>query len=252
MRLAGLFLVALLAQAESPIPAKLCDMMVRPAEYSGKLVSVRVEAMVGFETQELVDGACPRLRVWFEIDEEFIDASRRLNWMSNPVNLRKKIAVTLIGVFETGKCFGHQCFSRAQLRVRQFLNVSTMERRLAPDFSNYDCELLARDTKVIFTRGHMDQSPSEPVRLGTSNVFLVDKSDTPIVFGALLQIALTNTRLISLEPDKGGRFRLPSLAPGAYAFSAVATAFQSVSGCFVVIPRVSKAPPMRIPLPPGV
>ena len=60
MKVAGFVLVfAWAAHAETPIAAKLCDMVGQPGQFQSKLVSVRAEVVVGFEMQALIDGSCP-------------------------------------------------------------------------------------------------------------------------------------------------------------------------------------------------
>ena len=231
-------------------------MVQRPDQFKNKLVSVRAEAVAGFEMQALIDGSCPNQRIWFELDEpdrdsEYSNIERA--WKDNAFNVRKKVTATLIGYYEADQCFGHECFSHSQLRVRQFLNVMAVERRLEPDFSAYDCSLLIRDTKVPFQKGHIDNVPDGPAFMRSLKVILTDPNGDPIVPEAspVFQIALTRTRLKVLEP-KSGVFRLPSLSPGAYVFSAVALGFQSVTGCFVITPNATRLEPLRIELPLGV
>ena len=257
MKVTGLVvLFACVAYAETPIAAKLCDMVGQPNQFQSKLVSVRAEVAVGFELQALIDGSCPNHRIWFELDEPKHDSSYSSlteAWKNNEFNIRKKVTATLLGVFETGQCFGHQCFSKAQLRVRQAMNVTAVERRLAPDFSAYDCSLLTRDVKVHFQKGHIDNIPEEPLFVPSLQVVLTGPYEDAIVAEAqpIFQIALTPSRLKVLEP-KGGVFRLPSLQVGAYVFSAVADGFQSVTGCFVISPNATRREPVRIKLPLGV
>ena len=239
-----------------PVAAKLCDMVGRPDQFKNKLVSVRAETVVGFEMQAPMDGSCPNQRVWFELDAPKHDAEyRNINraWKVNPFNIRKKVTATLIGYYDTDQWFGHQCFSHTQLRIRQFLNVMAVARRLAPDFSAYDCSLLTRDTQVSFQKGHIDNVPDEPAFIRSLEVVLTGPDGRPIISEAkpILQIALTRTRLKVLE-SRSGVFQLPSLSPGAYVFSAVALGFQSVSGCFVITPNATGRGPLRIELPLGV
>jgi hypothetical protein len=244
------------AAAEALLPARLCDMVEQPARFAGKLVSVRVETVVGFETQMLVDAACPGSRIWFEADQPKHDeawATLVHAWKNNPYNLRRKVTATLIGRFETGDCFGHGCFSRSQLRLRQALHVTAIERRKAVDFTAYDCDLLRRDAQVSFRRGHIDNVLEAPVFIGSPEVLLVDPTGGDLAERgrATFQIALTRTKLLAVEARRG-RWRLPRLAPGAYVFSATADGFQSVSGC-IVAGRPSRArKPLRIVLPFGV
>lgn len=180
MKLAGLALAfAWAAHAETPIAANLCEMAKQPDQFKGKLVSVRAEVAVGFEMQALIDGSCPNERVWFELDEPKRDNEyNALNRASknNEFNVRKKVTATLLGIYETGQCFGHQCFSRAQLRVRQVMNVTAVERRLAPDFSAYDCSLLTRDVRVNFQKGHIDNVPDGPLFMRSLQVVLTGRT----------------------------------------------------------------------------
>ncbi len=231
-------------------------MVEHPDQFRSKLVSVRAEVVVGFEMQALIDGSCPHQRAWFELDEPKRDnAYSALNraWKNNDFNLRKKVTATLVGIYETDHCFGHQCFSKTQLRVRQVMNVNAVERRLAPDFSAYDCSLLTRDVKVRFRKGHIENVPEGPLFMPSLRVVLTGPHKEPVVAEAhpILQIALAPDRLKVLKPTDGV-FQLSCLAPGAYAFSAFANGFQSVTGCFVIAPNTSRRGPMRIELPLGV
>ena len=201
------------------------ELCVRDHHLKGKLVSVQAEVAVGFEMQALIDGSA---------------------------RTRKKVTATLLGIYETGQCFGHQCFSRAQLRVRQVMNVTAVERRLAPDFSAYDCSLLTRDVRVNFQKGHMDNVPDGPLFMRSLQVVLTGPNNDAVVAEAhpIFQIAL-GARSVEGSGTKRRVFRLSSLAPG-YVFSASANGFQSVTGCFVIKPNTSRREPIRIDLPLGV
>ncbi len=250
-----LFLVfAWAARTETLVAANLCDMVERQDQFKSKLVSVRAEVVVGFEIQAVVDGSCPNQRVWFELDEAKQDTEyKRVERAWKDLDLRKKITATLIGHFEAGPCFGHQCYSHTQLRILQFQNVTVGERRLAPDFSAHDCSLLIRETQVPFQKGHMDNVLDKPAFMKALEVVLTDPAGATLVSEAspIFQIALTNTRMKVIVP-KRGVFRLSGLYPGAYVFSALAPGFQSVTGCFVISPNATRTKPLRIELPLGV
>jgi hypothetical protein len=257
VKLAGFFAVFVcILRAQTPVAATLCNLTANPGEFKDRRVSVRAEALVGFETQALIDGACPTHRIWFELDEPKRDAGYRAAtraWKNNEFNIRKKVTATLIGYYDAGGCFGQQCYSRSQLRVRQVMNVTTVERRLAPDFSAYDCSLIAGGVRVPFQKGHIDNVPVAPLFLRRLEIVLTGPGGEPIVAEAhaILQVALTPARLKVLHP-KAGVFRLSGLAPGAYVFSAVAAGFQPVTGCVVIAPNAAKTEPPRIELPLGV
>ena len=244
------------ARAETPVAAKLCDMVERPDQFKDKLVSVRAEVITGFEMQALIDGSCPSKRIWLELDEPKRDNGyNALNraWKNNDFNFRKKVTATVLGLYDTGNCFGHNCFSKAQLRARRVSNITAVERRLAPDFSAHDCNVLTGDIKVHLRKGHFDYMHEAPVFLPSSQVVLTGPHDDPVVAEArpIFQIALTPNRLKVLEP-KNGVIDLSSLPLGAYVFSAVAIGFQSVSGCFVITPKAIRREPVKIELPLGV
>ncbi len=255
MKLAGLIpAFALALQAETPLAAKLCDMVEHPIQFKSRLVSVRAEVVIAFETQALIDGSCPNEQIWFELGEfkrghEFNVLNHA--WKKHDSN-RKKVMATLVGLFETGPCFGHQCFSTSQLRVEQVMNVTAVQRRLAPDFSAYDCSLLRRDIQVRFQKGHIDNVRDGPLFMRALEIVLTGPHEDAFAAEAhpIFQIALTPSRLKVLEP-KDGVFR-SALADGAYVYTAVASGFQSVTGCLVVMRNANNRKPIRIELPLGV
>lgn len=248
----AVLLMAWAAYAQTPVAAKLCEVVEQPDRFKDKLVSVRAEAVVGFETQALIDGSCPDDRIWFELDAAYNADTRA--WAINEFNSRKKVTASFVGLFETGDCYGHSCFSKSQLRVQRVVNVTAVERRLAADFSAYDCSLLIRALKVHFQKGHIDNIAGEPWFMPSLQVVLTGPDGDAIVPEGypIFQIATAPGRLKVLKPGKDGVFRLSSLSSGAYAFTAVAQGFQSVTGCVVTTPGAPKREPLRIELPLGV
>src|SRR5207245_2872188 len=119
---------------------------------------------------------CSNDRIWFS---EYNSLTRA--WKNNDFNIRKKVTATLLGLYETGQCFGHQCFTRSQLRVRRVRNVTAVEHRLAPDFSAYDCRLPTRDVQVHFQKGHIDNVRDEPLFMRSLELVLTGPNDDALV-----------------------------------------------------------------------
>jgi hypothetical protein len=244
------------APAQTPLAVTLCDLAKDPHRFHGALVSVRAEAEVGFEVQSLVDHSCSDKQIWFDFsedirrDEAYRQAVRA--WKNNDRNIRERVTATVSGRFETGGCFGHSCYSRSRILVEQFMNVNSIARRLAPNFSAYDCAILQRLTRVPFRKGHIDNMLDEPAALKRFDLILTDPSGEPLPwsFNTVVQVAVGPQKLRVLKASKGS-FQFSGLAPGAYVFSAVADGFQSVTGCVVVAPSASRSS-AAIKLPWGV
>ena len=250
-----LALHGLIMAAELPVATNLCELASRPDAYRDRIVGVRAEVVVGFEVQALSDPACPRQQLWFELDPAApasAYSALRPALKGNALSSRR-LTATLIGRYDSGKCFGHQCFSRSQLLVQSARNANVVERRLAPDFTEYDCEVLQRGLTVSLQKGHMDNAFGPPPVVRSLEVLLLSPEDEPMWEQArpVFQIALSSKKVRVLEA-RSGLVRLDTLAAGAYVFTAVAAGFQSVTGCFVIHSQAVGSSRFRVKLPRGV
>lgn len=238
--------------ADRPIATNLCELSRQPGPLAGRLVAVRAEVVVGFETQALIDGACPNARIWFEVDSALPSAAHRALRPALRGNLfsSKRLTATLVGRFAAGDCYGHGCFSKQMLLVQEVPHATAIERRLAPDFAPYDCTVMQRD--LALQKGPVGNAFESLPVLRNLDVSLVAIDGRPIPDSAnpILQIGTSRKKQRTLKP-KSGIVRMPALASGAYVFSATAAGFQSVTGCFLINPTAKLANPFRIVLPLG-
>lgn len=114
--------------SEKIYDVEFCNLLKNPLEYTGKLIRVKATFQSFFEMQKMFCSDCPQKRgTWVDFSNGWREKTKKI--FQNRIDKNPIVNVSFVGMFHTGKTYGHQNGYDSEFLVTYVENVQVVSKK---------------------------------------------------------------------------------------------------------------------------